>query len=261
MLIVLYLRTFGLSRPGSTTRTIDGKTDASGRTLRQRLDGSEASSAGRPAIRSRRQGLGAMIQLSYLSTAVAPMAAEPLSALLQQCLGYNPGHGITGLLLYGNGTFLQALEGEEDVVIPLYKKIARDPRHADVQCLNSRTIEARQYPEWSMGFRRMAEADLADVEGLRDFNKANFNADFLAANEEVREDIMSHYASWDPLLREVDEGERHVKHLQEVLRRAQGGIEIARLVLEGIVDAHATEGFGDRHAKMCTFALAQLSQI
>ncbi len=202
-----------------------------------------------------------MIQLSYLSTATQPMGAEPLSALLQQCLGYNPGNGITGLLLYGNGTFLQALEGEEDVVTPLYEKIARDPRHADVKCLNSKTIETRQYPEWSMGFRRVADADLADVAGLRDFNKATFNADFLAANAEAREDIMSHYASWDPLLREVDEGERHVKHLEQVVRRAQGGIEIARLVLEGIVDAHATGSFGDRHEKMCTFALAQLSQI
>ncbi len=202
-----------------------------------------------------------MIQLSYLSTATQPMGAEPLSALLQQCLGYNPGNGITGLLLYGNGTFLQALEGEEDVVTPLYEKIARDPRHADVKCLNSKTIETRQYPEWSMGFRRVADADLADVAGLRDFNKATFNADFLAANAEAREDIMSHYASWDPLLREVDEGERHVKHLEQVVRRAHGGIEIARLVLEGIVDAHATGSFGDRHEKMCTFALAQLSQI
>lgn len=179
-----------------------------------------------------------MIQLSYLSTATRPMGAELLSALLQQCLGYNSGSGITGLLLYGNGTFLQALEGGEYVVTPLYEKIARDPRHADVKCLNIKTIETRQYSEWSMGFRRVAEGDLADVAGMRDFNKANFNADFLAANAEAREDIMSHYASWDPLLREVDEGERHVKHLQEVLRRAHGGIEIARLVLPGSREAH-----------------------
>ena len=202
-----------------------------------------------------------MIQLSYASTAPQPMTAAQLLSILQQCYGHNALNDVTGLLIYGNGTFLQALEGEEDVVVPLYKKIARDPRHADVKCLNSKPIEARQYPEWSMGFRRMAGEPLGDVAGLRDFDKANFNADFLSANAEVREDIMSHYASWDPLLREVDEGERHVKHLQEVLRRANGGIEIARLVLEGIVDAHATGSFGDRHAKMCTFALAQLSQV
>lgn len=202
-----------------------------------------------------------MIQLSYLSAATHPMSAEQLLALLQQCLRHNPGNGITGLLLYGNGTFLQALEGEEDVVTALYEKIARDDRHVDVQCLHRKTIERRQYPEWSMGFRRISDETLGDVEGLRDFRKADFNADFLAAHDEVRADIMSHYATWDPLLREVDKGERHVKHLQDVLRRAEGGLEIARLVLESIVDAHATKSVGDAHERMCTFALVQLAQI
>ncbi len=42
-LVGLYLRTFGLSRPAPTAPAIDGTADASGRTLRQRLDGSEAS--------------------------------------------------------------------------------------------------------------------------------------------------------------------------------------------------------------------------
>ena len=69
--------------------------------------------------------------------------------------------------------------------------------------------------------------------------------DFLAAHDEVREDIMSHYATWDPLLRAVDKGERHVKHLQDQMRRAEGGLEIARLVFES----------------MCSFALAKLAQI
>ena len=42
-LVGLYLRTFGLSRAAPTAPAIDGTADASGRTLRQRLDGSEAS--------------------------------------------------------------------------------------------------------------------------------------------------------------------------------------------------------------------------
>ena len=51
--------------------------------------------------------------------------------------------------------------------------------------------------------------------------------DFLTVNAEAREDIMSHYVRWDSLLCKVDEGERHVKHLEQVVRRAQGGIEVA----------------------------------
>ena len=42
-LVVLYLRTFGLSRAAAIAPAIDGSTDASGRKLRQRLDESEAS--------------------------------------------------------------------------------------------------------------------------------------------------------------------------------------------------------------------------
>lgn len=42
-LVVLYFRTFGLSHPAETAPAVDGSADASGRTLRQRLDGSEAS--------------------------------------------------------------------------------------------------------------------------------------------------------------------------------------------------------------------------
>ena len=41
MLVVLYVRTFGVS--GKAPLTTNGKADASGRTLGQRLDGSEAS--------------------------------------------------------------------------------------------------------------------------------------------------------------------------------------------------------------------------
>jgi hypothetical protein len=57
----------------------------------------------------------AMIQISYLSQASAPMSADQLIALLMQCRTNNAERGLTGMLLYGNGTFLQVLEGEDAV--------------------------------------------------------------------------------------------------------------------------------------------------
>ncbi len=202
-----------------------------------------------------------MIQMCYLSSAAHPMSTEQLLELLKQCLDFNPASGVTGMLLYANGTFLQALEGDEKIVADLYSKIEKDGRHIDVKMLHRRTIETRQYAEWSMGFRRVSDAELQQVEGLRDFNERDFNPEYLAEHIAAREYIMDHYASWDPLVREVDEKERHVKHLQKALQRATGGIEIARLVLESVVDAHATRCFGDNHERLCTFALAQLNQI
>ena len=188
------------------------------------------------------------------------MSTEQLLDLLTHCLTYNPSHAITGMLLYGNGVFLQALEGDEQVITDLYRKIERDDRHVEVKLLHRRTIETRQYPEWSMGFRRLSDAEAQAVEGLRDYQKGT-GGEFRAEDIAACENMMDHYATWNPLLREVDEKERHIKHLQTALKRAAGGVEMARLVLESIVDAHGTNSFGDHQQRLCTFALAQLSQI
>jgi hypothetical protein len=46
--------------------------------------------------------------------------------------------------------FYQCLEGEEDVIDDLYRKILLDPRHHDVVLLTNRTIDSRQFQSWSM---------------------------------------------------------------------------------------------------------------
>ena len=191
-----------------------------------------------------------MIQLSYVSSAARPMTAAGLLVILQQCYGHNPLHDVTGLLLYGNGTFLQALEGDEAVVAPLYEKIARDPRHADVTCLSRETIETRRFPGWSMGFRRLAG----------DFDPGRFTSDG------AREALLRNFApvapsktASSPSEPPVQAAEPEVSELREALRRAQGSLEIARLVLEDIADAHATGRFGDTQGKLCRFALGQIN--
>ena len=77
-----------------------------------------------------------MIQIVYISSAVAPWSTEQLLELLQQCLKNNSARGVTGMLLYGEDTFLQALEGDDAVIDALIEKIARDPRHAKIQLLH-----------------------------------------------------------------------------------------------------------------------------
>ncbi len=202
-----------------------------------------------------------MIQISYISSAAHTMDTEQLLDLLSHCLNYNSTHAITGMLLYGNGIFLQALEGEEDVVSSLYDKIEKDERHVNVKFLNRKTIEARQYSEWSMGFQRLSGEDLNIVESLR--NGEGKTSDGQPASQDVNayEGVMENYITWNPLLREVGETERLVKHLQTSLKRATGGLEIARLVLESIVDTHNTHGFSGDNERLCTYALEQLSRV
>ena len=134
-----------------------------------------------------------MIQISYISSATEPMSKQDLLALLQECRENNAGCGVTGMLLYGSGTFLQVLEGDEKVVDDLIDQIRKDPRHTNLQMLSRKAIQRRQYSDWSMGFKRVSDRELQDVEGLRDFGEENFNPDYLAQHSEVVQSLMNHF--------------------------------------------------------------------
>ena len=90
-----------------------------------------------------------MFQTAYVSRAAEAMTQESLLSLLQQCLTNNEASGVTGMLLYGNGTFLQVLEGEEAVLEAVIEKIEKDPRHSKIHFLYRKPVEHRQYADWS----------------------------------------------------------------------------------------------------------------
>lgn len=201
-----------------------------------------------------------MIQIVYISSAVAPWSTEQLLELLQQCLKNNSARGVTGMLLYGEDTFLQALEGDDAVIDALIEKIARDPRHAKIQLLHRRPIERRQYAEWSMGFKRISERELTGIKGLKDFGAKDFNFDYLVRNGGIVDALMDHYRvpHWDPLVRELDAKDKVIEHLKQALLQSRGRVEIATLVLESIADAGKAGTLSDRHMRLCESALTEL---
>jgi hypothetical protein len=203
-----------------------------------------------------------MIEITYISHATEPMSAEQLIALLQQCLTNNGSNGVTGMLLYGNETFLQALEGDEKDVDDLVEKIRKDPRHTNIQVLHRRTIERRQYSEWSMGFKRVSDRELQHIEGLRNFGERDFNFEYLLQNDNVVEVLMDHYRKpyWDPLVRELDAKEKVVEHLKKALTHTRGCVEVASLMLESVVDASRKGSLNDGHLRLCEAALNSLRQ-
>ena len=99
-----------------------------------------------------------MYYLIYLSSAVKPMNYDELSALLQQCRDSNRELGVTGMLLYQNGTFMQMLEGEKQVVLDLYEDIKKDERHTGFHTVLEGDIQERNFEDWSMGFFNMDKA-------------------------------------------------------------------------------------------------------
>lgn len=92
-----------------------------------------------------------LVRLMYASRAAAPMDQEELLAILKQCKQNNPKDGITGLLCYSDGIFIQALEGGRDAVNRVYNRISRDPRHTEVVLLSYDEILERRFAGWSMG--------------------------------------------------------------------------------------------------------------
>jgi len=96
--------------------------------------------------------LGSMIQLVYISAARFEMSADDLHALLAKARENNHRLDVTGMLLYHERSFIQALEGDEATVMGLYEKIARDPRHSSIEILLKLRIEQRNFGQWRMGF-------------------------------------------------------------------------------------------------------------
>lgn len=93
-----------------------------------------------------------MFQLVYTSTATVPFTTEALRALLGRSRENNTALGVTGILAHIDGSFLQTLEGERQIVEQLYARISKDRRHSQVVTLLRREISERNFADWSMGF-------------------------------------------------------------------------------------------------------------
>lgn len=93
-----------------------------------------------------------MIQLVYISAARFDFTADDLRALLATARVNNQRLDVTGMLLYHERSFIQALEGDEAAVMGLYERIARDPRHGSVEILLKGRIQKRNFGAWRMGF-------------------------------------------------------------------------------------------------------------
>lgn len=91
-----------------------------------------------------------LVRLLYASRALDTTAGA-IEAILAQSRQYNPACGITGILCYGGGIFLQAIEGGRMPVNELYGHIQRDARHKDVALLHFEEISERRFGGWTMG--------------------------------------------------------------------------------------------------------------
>jgi Sensors of blue-light using FAD len=92
-----------------------------------------------------------LVRLMYASRAAESVNQEELVAILKKSKANNPGLGVTGVLCFSSGIFLQVLEGGRSAVSALYNRIAADPRHRNVEILSYEEIGERRFAGWSMG--------------------------------------------------------------------------------------------------------------
>jgi hypothetical protein len=110
-----------------------------------------------------------MLSIVYVSAAVAPFSEEQLSELLAKSQSNNAAAGLTGVLLYRDGQFMQALEGEDAVVRSVYETVAADDRHDQVRTILEEQITERRFPQWTMGFRLVTDDSIRDIPGYNNF--------------------------------------------------------------------------------------------
>ena len=101
-----------------------------------------------------------LVRLLYASRAV-DSSADAIDAILSQSRQSNPLCGITGILCYGGGIFLQAIEGGRMAVSDLYGHIQKDARHKDVVLLHYEEISERRFGGWTMGQVNMSRINVS----------------------------------------------------------------------------------------------------
>jgi hypothetical protein len=132
-----------------------------------------------------------MYHIVYVSSAVKLFSDSELVEMLVKARAKNLSLGITGMLLYKDGNFLQVMEGDKAAVINLYKTVCADHRHHGIVVIIEEEIDKPVFDEWSMGFRNLADPKVWDTPGYSKFmnlplEAATFQDDPSGAKELLR---------------------------------------------------------------------------
>jgi hypothetical protein len=140
----------------------------------------------------------ALIHLIYVSSARIELATGELTRVLEASVRHHTPVGVTGMLLYLGGNFMQVLEGEEAVVDETYKRLRKDPRHTDVWLLDRSPIAARSFARWKMGFKHLTPADLIDCPAYAPCCNDGFDAEAMGAKQGLAFSMLQQFALSQP---------------------------------------------------------------
>lgn len=110
-----------------------------------------------------------LIHLAYSSAATRPFSQDDLLDLLTKARRNNVQLGVTGMLLYAEGSFFQVLEGRPEAVDALFDTIKRDKRHTKVTLVIREPIARRWFGDWTMGYADLTPHEADAIVGANDF--------------------------------------------------------------------------------------------
>lgn len=116
---------------------------------------------------------GWIASLTYKSTATSSPGSADLQALVGKARTRNRSLGVTGMLLFEDGCFLQTLEGPPDKLDALWASIKRDTRHDHIEVLSEHIVPARLFSDWDLLlYSRLDEARAGRARVLRSMPEA-----------------------------------------------------------------------------------------
>lgn len=107
-------------------------------------------------------------QIIYTSAATDRMQPADLLSILGASRDNNAKAGVTGMLVFHAGSFLQVLEGPIEPVEATYARIHTDRRHTNLKLLFRGKILEREFGDWEMGFPDIDDL-LKGIPGFRDY--------------------------------------------------------------------------------------------
>ncbi|MGF1620808.1 MAG: BLUF domain-containing protein [Rhodomicrobiaceae bacterium] len=120
-------------------------------------------------------------RLVYFSSATGP---GDVGGILTAAKLNNKRKQITGALWFDGNFFLQVLEGDRSTISETFQRISKDPRHKDIILVECKSIEDRQFSQWTMGYYADTHKNRAHI--LKYSNENVFDPRFMTSENLVR---------------------------------------------------------------------------
>jgi hypothetical protein len=126
--------------------------------------------------------------IAYVSSASLPMRMADLESILARSRVRNAADGVTGALVYNEGSFVQYIEGPQAGLEATWARIRNSSAHGQIIELLNEPVGSRSFANWHMGYteatrqqlRALCEARWQSVRDAANLSAAD-SAEYIGA--------------------------------------------------------------------------------